>query len=77
MTPVRRIFVEHFTYVVHELFFFSGSAAVAAGLSNPPTPEGVRRAGPCKRKRVLGNRGLQEGFTTSIRPGAEGVKAHT
>ena len=29
------------------------------------------------KKRLLGNRGLQDGFTTSIRPGAEGVKLYT
>ena len=56
---------------------FLGSAAVGASPSNPPTPEGSRRAGPCKKERLLGNRGLQERFTTSIRPGAEVVKANT
>ena len=56
---------------------YSGSAAEAAGLFSPPTPEGSRRAGRCKKERLLGNRGLQERFTTSIRPGAEGVKYHT
>ena len=27
-------------HMVNEFLFFSGAAAVAAGLANPPTPEG-------------------------------------
>ena len=54
-----------------------GSSPGPAAQRNPPTPEGSRRAGRCKKERMLGNRGLQERFTTSIRPGAEGVKYHT
>ena len=52
--------------------FFSGSAAEAAGLFSPPTPEGVRRAGPCGGGRWLSSRGWQKGFTTSIRAGGWG-----
>ena len=49
MSPVRRVARGVSSHMVNEFLFFSGSAAVGAALSNPPTPGSGVRGGEKER----------------------------